>query len=32
MWNKAGGKVLAGLDRRRRDERAMFLSTTNGDA
>ncbi len=26
MWNKAGGKVLAGLDRRRRDERAMFLA------
>ena len=26
MWNKAGGKVLPGLDRRRRDERAMFLS------
>lgn len=27
MWNKAGGKVLAGLERRRRDERAMFLSS-----
>ena len=27
MWNKAGGKVLLGLDRRRRDERAMFLSS-----
>jgi lysozyme len=27
MWNKAGGKVLPGLDRRRRDERAMFLSS-----
>lgn len=26
MWNKAGGKVLPGLDRRRRDERALFLS------
>lgn len=25
MWNKAGGKVLTGLDRRRRDERALFL-------
>ncbi len=27
LWNKAGGKVLAGLDRRRKDERALFLST-----
>ena len=26
LWNMAGGKVLAGLDRRRRDERALFLS------
>jgi lysozyme len=26
MWNKAGGKVLAGLDSRRRAERAMFLA------
>jgi len=26
MWNKAGGKVLAGLDRRRKAERALFLS------
>lgn len=26
LWNKAGGKVLAGLDRRRKDERALFLS------
>jgi lysozyme len=26
LWNKAGGKVLAGLDRRRREERALFLS------
>ncbi len=25
-WNKAGGRVLAGLDRRRRAERALFLS------
>jgi lysozyme len=24
-WNKAGGKVLDGLTRRRQDERAMFL-------
>ncbi len=27
LWNKAGGKVLAGLDRRRKEERAFFLST-----
>jgi lysozyme len=26
LWNKAGGKVFAGLDRRRREERAFFLS------
>lgn len=26
MWNKAGGKVLPGLDKRRKDERALFLS------
>lgn len=26
LWNKAGGRVLPGLDRRRRDERALFLS------
>ena len=26
LWNKGGGKVLTGLDRRRRDERALFLS------
>ena len=25
MWNKAGGKVLAGLTRRREGERALFL-------
>ncbi|MCY1305462.1 Lysozyme RrrD [compost metagenome] len=25
-WNKAGGKVLAGLTRRRAAERALFLS------
>ncbi len=24
-WNKAGGKVLKGLDNRRKDERALFL-------
>jgi len=26
LWNKGGGKVLAGLDKRRKDERALFLS------
>lgn len=26
MWNKAGGKVLAGLTRRRQKERELFLS------
>ena len=26
LWNKGGGKVLPGLDRRRKDERALFLS------
>ena len=26
MWNKAGGKVLKGLENRRADERAMFLT------
>jgi lysozyme len=25
-WNKAGGKILAGLTRRRAAERALFLS------
>ena len=25
MWNKAGGKVLPGLESRRKDERALFL-------
>jgi lysozyme len=25
-WNKAGGKVLKGLDNRRKDEKALFLS------
>jgi len=25
-WNKAAGKVLPGLDKRRKDERALFLS------
>ena len=24
-WNKAGGKVLAGLTKRRNEEKAMFL-------
>lgn len=27
MWNKAGGKVLKGLEARRADERALFLKT-----
>ena len=27
-WNRAGGKVLAGLTRRREAERALFLSAT----
>jgi len=26
MWNKAGGKVLKGLENRRADERALFLT------
>jgi lysozyme len=26
LWNKGGGKVLPGLDRRRKEERAFFLS------
>lgn len=26
-WNKAGGKVLKGLDIRRKDERALYLSS-----
>jgi lysozyme len=26
LWNKGGGKVLAGLDRRRKEEKAFFLS------
>jgi lysozyme len=25
-WNKAGGKVLKGLDNRRKGERALYLS------
>lgn len=25
-WNKAGGKVLKGLDNRRKDERALYIS------
>lgn len=28
-WNKAGGRVLPGLDRRRHEERALFLKATN---
>ena len=27
LWNKGGGRVLPGLERRRKDERALFLST-----
>ena len=27
LWNKGGGKVLPGLDKRRKDERALFLSS-----
>lgn len=26
MWNEAGGQVLAGLDRRRHEERALYLT------
>jgi len=26
LWNKGGGKVLPGLDRRRKEDRAFFLS------
>jgi lysozyme len=26
LWNKAGGQVLAGLDRRRHEERALYLT------
>ena len=26
LWNKGGGKVLPGLERRRKEERALFLS------
>ncbi len=26
LWNKGGGKVLPGLDKRRKDERTLFLS------
>ena len=29
LWNKAGGKVLAGLVRRRTAERDLFLTTSN---
>ena len=31
LWNKAGGKVLAGLTRRRQAERALFLTPTRFD-
>ncbi len=30
LWNKAQGIVMPGLVRRRREERALFLSTTGG--
>jgi len=30
MWNKAGGKVLKGLTRRREAERKLFLTPVNG--
>lgn len=26
LWNKAGGKVFAGLDRRRHEERSLYLT------
>lgn len=29
-WNKAGGKILAGLIRRRNAERALFLGVSDG--
>lgn len=29
MWNKAGGKVLKGLENRRKDERALFLTAAS---
>lgn len=31
MWNKAGGKVLAGLTRRRKAERELFLTPDNAE-
>ena len=31
-WNKAGGRVLAGLTRRRAAERDLFLTPGDGDA
>ena len=31
QWNKAGGKVLPGLDKRRKEERALFLSSFPDD-
>ena len=30
LWNKAGGKVLAGLDRRRHEERSLYLTPDVG--
>ncbi|OPG98928.1 hypothetical protein B2I21_09720 [Chryseobacterium mucoviscidosis] len=32
MYDKAGGKVLAGLTRRRKDESALFLSANKSDS
>lgn len=31
LWDKAGGKVLKGLTRRREAERKLFLTAVNGD-
>lgn len=31
LWNKAGGKVLKGLTRRREAERALFLTVADGE-
>jgi len=30
MWDKAGGRVLAGLERRRQEERALYLTPDLG--
>ena len=31
LWNKAGGRVMKGLERRRAAERALFLTVVKGD-